>query len=336
MADFTLDGYTSADLTIAVNKLPQTTMVTEDLGIFEINRIKTTKVGVKVKNGRIIFIDDTNRDADAIVAAHEGENIRTFETLHLPLAGHVRPSDIQNISSEAVNVLGHLGMGGDPVATALNNEMQRLKNNLRVMREYHRINALKGKLCNKSGAAFLDFYAEFNVQKNATVVDFGDKTLEVADIILDAIRLGESKLEGQFVTGWAAFCGKTFLDKLRRHPSIASAIKNTPAAPTLVLGDVRKGFPVSGVMFREVDGMLAGRKFVDDDKCHIFPIGGSGILVENLAPANYNWAVNTPGLDYYASIETRKHNKGSEVEVQTNPLPICTYPEALTELSVKP
>jgi hypothetical protein len=330
------DGYTSAECTIAINKLPQTTNLTERLNIFEVIRTTTTDVVIQVANSQVFFIDDTSRDDEAHLIPKDGESRQTLRTLHLPVKGYVRPGDIQNLTLIAANVMTALGLSGDPMTTAVNNEFQRLKNILMTMREYHRISALKGQLLNKDGKVILDFFDKFKMQKYLKTIDFSDKTLEVADVILNAVRNGEAALSGQSVTGFAAICGKTWFDNMRRHRSVAELYKNWAGVQSALAADARQDFSLSGVSFREVNGAIRGRKFVDDDACHIYPVGGVGVMVEHLAPGNYDWAVNMPGMDFYASIEKMKHGKGSEIVAETNPLPVCTYPEALAELRVKP
>ena len=45
--------------------------------------------------------------------------------------------------------------------------------------------------------------------------------------------------------------------------------------------------------------------------------------------------VNTIGLEYYARMDKKEKSRGIDIEVQTNPLTLCTYPEALVELDFK-
>ena len=45
--------------------------------------------------------------------------------------------------------------------------------------------------------------------------------------------------------------------------------------------------------------------------------------------------VNTIGLEYYARMDEKPKGRGFDLEVQSNPLTLCTYPEALVELTFK-
>ncbi|MBM9539137.1 major capsid protein, partial [Desulfobulbus alkaliphilus] len=45
--------------------------------------------------------------------------------------------------------------------------------------------------------------------------------------------------------------------------------------------------------------------------------------------------VNTRGLPFYARMDERGRGRGYDLEVQSNPLTICMFPEALVELTFK-
>ena len=45
--------------------------------------------------------------------------------------------------------------------------------------------------------------------------------------------------------------------------------------------------------------------------------------------------VNTIGLEYYARMDEKPKGRGFDLEVQSNPLTLCTFPEALIELNFK-
>ena len=45
--------------------------------------------------------------------------------------------------------------------------------------------------------------------------------------------------------------------------------------------------------------------------------------------------VNTMGLEYYARMDLKEKGRGIDIEVQSNPLTLCTFPEALIELNFK-
>ena len=53
------------------------------------------------------------------------------------------------------------------------------------------------------------------------------------------------------------------------------------------------------VTIEEYRGQVGNIKFVEDDKCHFFPVGAPDLFIEPYAPADYWDAVNTIALPRY-------------------------------------
>ena len=49
------------------------------------------------------------------------------------------------------------------------------------------------------------------------------------------------------------------------------------------------------------------------------------------APADFNETANTLGLPLYAKQAPRKFERGTDLHVQSNPLPLCLRPEILVK-----
>jgi len=94
---------------------------------------------------------------------------------------------------------------------------------------------------------------------------------------------------------------------------------------------MRTGFTLGGITFIEYDTQISGQRFIPVDEAQVFPIAPGAYRMFN-APANYNEAVNTPGLPFYSKAEERRLGKGWDIEVQSNPLALCMVPEALVQL----
>ena len=83
-------------------------------------------------------------------------------------------------------------------------------------------------------------------------------------------------------------------------------------------------YPNGGVLWDDVRTPLSG-----------FRIRTAGIFKQYHAPADWMETVNTIGLEYYARMDEKPKGRGFDLEVQSNPLTLCTYPEALVELTFK-
>ena len=96
----------------------------------------------------------------------------------------------------------------------------------------------------------------------------------------------------------------------------------------------KRGFPYGGLTFVERSDVVGGQTMVAAKKGHVYPVGPS-IFKQYHAPADWMETVNTIGLEYYARMDEKPKGRGFDLEVQSNPLTLCTYPEALVELTFK-
>lgn len=321
------DLFTTATLTESINKLPVAPTRAGDLGIFEEEGVATTSIVIESRNGRLFLVENTGRNSDPMPVKNSKRTRRTFEACHLPVSDQVLPGELQNLQSFGSNDTT------DYQAQVINNKLQLLKGSLEVTREFQRIGALRGRILDANGEVIYDLYKEFGVPQKKIVVPLGTKTTDVRKHLMDAKRHSESKLTGVLVSGFKAFCGPDWFDKFVSHPNVEKAYANYQEAQDRLGGDVRKGFTFGGIEFEEYNATISDQTFIPDNVAQVFPIAKGGVYKCFNAPANYNETVNTLGVPFYAKAEERRMNKGWELESQSNPLIICTFPEALVELS---
>lgn len=321
------DLFTAIKLTASINKLPLKPSMIGNWKLFEEKGINTTGVLIDERQGRLALVSNISRNGDPIPQVRPGRVRRTLMTTHLPDQRIIRPEELQNLST--------FGEGEDPInaqAQVINDALQSLKDSLEVTREFQRMGALRGKLYDADGTTLIsDLYAEFGVTKASSNVIFSVATTDIRGSIMAAKRAAEQKLGGVFVTGWRCLCSPAFFDAFTAHPKVQAAFSNYQEAKERIGGDMRSGFTFAGVEFIEYNATVSGQSFLPTGYAQMFPIG-SGLYYTYNAPANYNEAVNTLGLPFYSKAVARPLDKGWLLEAQSNPLSICTYPEALTEL----
>lgn len=322
------DLFTTATLTASINKLPPLSTRAGALGIFEEEGVTTTTVVIESRDGRLFLVPNLSRNDDPNPTRDNKRKRRSFETTHLPASGQLLPSDLQNFQAFGDND------ETDYQAQVINNKLQTMKNSLEVTREFQRVGALRGRILDADGSVIYDLFKEFAVPKKSIVVPLGVDTTNVRKLLMDAKRHSESKLTGAMVTGYKAFCGKDWFDAFVAHPSVEKAYAGYQEAADRLGGDMRKGFTFGGIEFEEYNTTVSGQDFIPANIAQVFPLATGGVYKMYNAPANYNETVNTLGLPVYAKAEERKMGKGWDLEGQANPLAICTYPEALVELTM--
>jgi len=320
------DLFTVTSLTAAINKLPAVPGKVAALNLFDEKGITTTSVVIDEYQGRLSLVPNTARDADARPSAGGKRIRRVFETLHLPLSRALLPGQLQNVSA-----FGAEGDATTAQAQIINDHLSEMKNAVEATREWQRIGALRGQLLDADGSVIEDLYDAFGVTQKTDTIAFSTAATDVRAACVAAKRYAESKLGGMAANGFTAFCGPAFFDALTGHKSVKEAFANWQASQDRLAGDQRGGFTFGGITFIEYDTIISGQRFIPEDEAQVFPIAPGAYRMFN-APANYNEAVNTPGLPFYAKAEERRLGKGWDVEVQANPLALCMVPEALVQL----
>lgn len=321
------DLFTVTSLTAAINKLPAQYGKLGAMSLFAEQGIATTSATIDIADGRLVLVPNTDRSQEGKQQKSGKRTRRTFEAAHLPLPGQILPGELQNMTV--------LGGDGRPAlasqAQAINDKLQAMKNSIEVTREWHRLGAIKGKILDADGSVIYDLYDEFGIVEKSITIAFSDAQTDVRAKCLEAKRHAEPKLGGAVVTGFMAFCDAAYFDAFTGHESVKAAYANYQQSQDRLGGDMRSGFTHGGITFQEYEASVSGQKFIAEGTARVFPVG-QGIFGLLNAPANYNEAVNTIGLPYYAKSEPRKMGKGWDLEVQANPLALCYYPEALVEL----
>ena len=62
------------------------------------------------------------------------------------------------------------------------------------------------------------------------------------------------------------------------------------------------------------------------------PLGVPDLFITRFAPADYEETVNTMGLPRYMRQYMMPNGKGRHIEVESNPISLCTRPTALRKL----
>lgn len=328
------DTFSVVEMTDAVNKLPL--MPLRFSGMFETYGLPTTHMAFDCKRGRIILISDSPRNADPeyVTGQTEKRETKILSCTHLSQADTLSPEDIQDVrafgSTEPMTV-----------ESVVNDKLSALKRNLDMTLEFHRLGAIKGIVLDADGSTVLhDIFDTFGVTQTKQDLSFpaaveADKN-PILSGIMSAKRKVEAAMGGNPFSGISAVIGSNAYDKLTSHALVRDAY-NLWAANQSNFGDNdyrRRGFLYGGILWIEASEVVGGRKLVDDDKGHLYPTG-PGIWKMYHAPADWIETVNTRGLQFYARMDPKDRGRGYDLEVQSNPLTICMFPEALVELTFK-
>jgi hypothetical protein len=323
---FNGDAFTLQSLTAAINTAPFAPRLIGALNLFQEQGINTTTATIEMRNGKLTLVPAQPRGAPGQPKAEDKRTMRAFIVPHLPQRSTIMADQVQN--------LRQFGTDDQTVAVqgVVNDLLAKHRSDLEATIEYHRMGAIKGQVLDASGGVLFNLFTEFGVAQSTQTINLATDATKTADIVTQAIEKSEDALDGEMATGYIALCSSTFFRKLRTNAAFEKTHLNSASNNELrVAGHT----PVewAGVSWIRYRGRAAGVDFIPEGKAYLIPQGVSDLFITRFAPADYAETVNTTGIPFYSRQEMLRFNKGVELESQSNPLNLCTRPNAIVELT---
>lgn len=318
------DAFSLQTLTAAVQHLPYQPGRIEKLGLFGVDSINTLTVSIEQKNGVLELVDVTQRGAPASPIAHESRSIRSFAVPHIALPDYLTADQITGVRSFGTE------SEEETLVKVLGQRMQPMRNSIEYTIESHRLAAIKGQYMN-AGGALTSLFTEFGVSQQTLDFDIsGTTATNVRAKVLTMMEYIEDALGGLSFSGIRVLCGKTFWAELIEYKTVKETYLNTQQASAL-RGDPRMEFEFGGVIFERYRGTSAVK--IEDGEAYAIPEGVSDLFITRFAPGDFIGAAGTLGQRLYARQWERNDGRGIEIEVQSNPLNLCTRPRAVIKLT---
>ncbi|MEM4239153.1 MAG: major capsid protein [Nitrososphaerota archaeon] len=317
-------------LSTAITNIPIRPTKITDLKLFSEKMHKTSYVRLEEMNETIRVLPALPHDAPPEYIRHGKRKVRLFEIPRLSAMDVILPDDIQDVRAFGTSdVL-------QTISSVIADRLNEIKNNIFLPTlEWMMMGAIKGIITDGTGATLLNLFTEFGITQKSVDFDLDTDTTDVLTKCLAAKRLSEQALGGEVIRGFHAFCSPEFFDALVSHDSVKDAFRGYQAAMSMLSEDRRSGFTFGGITFEEYYATLTiggtQTPMIEPRTAYMFPIGTS-IFEINYAPARTSATVNTIAIPYYAMLEKRKFDRGYDLLVESNPLPICTKPGALVKL----
>lgn len=329
---FNSSAFDAVSLTRGINKFPNTYGRLGELGVFRETGVTTRTIIVEEQNGVLNLLPSRSIGSPGTLGTIGKRKVRSFVIPHIPHDDVVLPEDVQGVRA----------FGSENALAGINELMARklmtmsMKHD--ITREFLRMGALKGIILDGDGATTLyNLYTEFGI--TAKVINFAltTSTTEVISKTLELKRHIEDNLLGESMTGIHVVCSPEFYDSFTTHANVKEAYKYFQSTQRLS-GDYRMAFEFGGVTFEEYRGQASTAsgstvRFIAANEAHAYPVNTQNTFEIFNAPADFNEAVNTPGLPKYAKQSERKFGRGWDLHTQSNPLAICKRPEVLVKLT---
>ncbi|MGE3333627.1 MAG: major capsid protein [Rhodospirillaceae bacterium] len=329
---FSPDVFGVQTLTAAVNKLPHVPGQIGALGVFETAGVPTTGIVIDEYSGKVVLIPNTKRGGPSNVITSNRPKSRTLQIPHFPTRATILADEVRNVRA----------FGSTQLKSVEQLRDQRLADHIGSLDatvEYGRAGAIKGVIYDADGSTVIyNLFTEYGLTQDSTAFALTTASTKIRTKCMAVVRNIENALGASMYTGIVALCSDGFFDALVDHENVVATYQNWLAAADL-RDDVRvRGFKFGNIVFINYRGSVTGSggsavKFIPDDEAIAFPVGVPGLFLTRFAPADYAETVNTMGLPRYAKAEPLKFNKGIEIEMQTNPLSLCTRPQVLQKLT---
>lgn len=297
------------------------------LGLFEEQGVSTLTVMVEERDGALSLIEPSKRGGPGETIATARDRLRSFVIPHLQRDDSVMADEVQGRRA--------FGTGGDveTVMSVVDRKVNRHLRDLDATLEYHRVGAIKGIVLSKSGATLHNLYTEFGISEPAAInFDLSNANTNVRLTCEQTVRAIEDELDTNY-SGIHCLCGNTFWDQLTEHKSVREVWLAAQKTAEL-LGKKAMTIQIGGITFeRYRTGKQAttalGSAFIGASEGRFFAKGVPDLFITRFAPADYEETVNTDGLPRYVKQWAMPNNKGRNIEVQSNPISLCTRPGTL-------
>lgn len=328
---FKSDAFSVISLTQAISKIPYKPSYLLSTNLFRPKPVRTRTVAIEMQAGKLALIPTVAPGAPPTNQDKIRRNLRDFRVPRLFKADQLR----------ATEIAGARAFGSETDTETMQAEVaaiqSRLLDDFQFTWEYHLLGAVQGLLLDADGSTIYNWFTEFGISQPAEIT-FSNAAVTAAggmraflqkNIVRPMLRAAQiGNAPGIRVK---ALCGDDFFDWLTNHADVKETYLNFSAAADLREGNAFTEFSFGGVTFVNYRGSDDNSTVaIAATKVKFYPEGIPGMFELALAPIDSFDFVNTMGRQFYSRILVDdKRQEFVDVEVESNPLAICTRPETL-------
>jgi len=329
---FAADSFNLWHMGAAINRLPNNYGRLREMNLFPEEGVRGHEIVIDEKDGKLNLLSTLPLGSPGQKSSRGTRKARAFTIPHIPYDDLILPTEYANIRAFGTE------SSTEPFTRIMNNHLQSARNKHAITLEYLRMGALKGLIYDSDGSTVIyDLYKEFVITQKTINFALNNASTEVVLKCLEVKRHIEKYLQGEIMSSIRVLVDKDFYDALVTHTKVTAAYARWRDGE-LLRSDMRKGFPFADLIFEEYEGYApdaAGvvRKFIASKHAIAFPLGTQTTFKTFFAPADFIETANTLGRPLYAKSEPQEFNRGVKIHTQSNPLPLCTRPEIVVELT---
>jgi hypothetical protein len=321
---FDAGGYSLAEMTQAINILPNLYTRLGQIGLFRYEGVTQRSIVIEQRAGVLSLLPSVPLGAPATVGNREARSMRSFALPWIPHDDVILPADIQGMPALGVSD------AADPLVEVMNRKLTLMRRKHAQTREYMEMNALRGIVKDGAGTTLYNYFTEFGLEQISVDFAFGTRApmcRQGAD--------GSARHRGQpheTMTTAHALVNSEFFDKLISHPKTEEAYKFFSATGGQPLReDMRRAFPFAGILFEEYNGSVTlsngtSERLIPAGEGIAFPLGTFDTFTTYGGPANLLETANTLGLPLYARQMIDAKGRWIDLMTEASILPVNKRP----------
>lgn len=251
---------------------------------------------------------------------------KSWTVPHMPLEDVVKAADVIGVRAFGTTQ-------AETVQGKVLDKLQAMKNKVDATLAYRRSKAKQGIIVDADGSTILNYFTEFGLSQQVVYFDLGTATTNIAAKCQDVIDQIEDGLGQEVYSSIEVEVDRAFYDALTAHKNVREVFLGWSSAESKLGRSNTSGFEFGGLKFIVNRQKVGATPLVAASTGHAYPRGTQDVFLNGLAPADFNETVNTLALPYYAKQAGKQFDRGFDLHVQSNQLPIVAKPKALVKVS---
>lgn len=326
---FNDDAFRVSALTQAIIDIPRVPTQIGDEGLFAESGISKTLMMIERIGSGFKLVPAAKRGGVGATVNREKRKLIPIEAIHLPQTDTIMADEVQGVRAfgSETEVMG--------VQELVNASLTKMKGNLDLTLEYHRIGAIKGLVLDADGAEVIyDLYDMFGMERTKMSFGLDNGSTDLKQKTVELKRAVQRAMGGRSHRGVRVKASEAWMDAYTGHSNMKKAWELWQSGQFNREDQSEGIFVFAGVEYQVYSGGVGSKDFIEPGKAYAYPKGVPGMFQTVYVPGDYMDTVNRKGVPYYASQERMPHDKGVELESQSNPITYNSLPEAVIELTL--
>lgn len=322
------DPFSLTSLTAAINDIKEAPGMLNNSGLFNEQGVNTTTIQVEKDGETLALVESRVRGSAGAPVAADKRTMTPFNTLHLPQQATIMADEVRDVRAFGSETQEQM------IQRVIDKRLRKMKGSLDATIEHLKVGALTGILLDADGTTpLLNVYDAFGMTQQTFFTDINTAGTDVIDKCRELWDTVEDEMDGVSWSGIRVYCGRNFYNKFVGHPNVEAAYERWNAGQFLRGEGNMSNFTFGEIEFVKYRGQVGGNRFLNDDDAYAVATGSDDLFIGRYAFADYMETVNTEGLPYYAKSAALQFDKGIAMESQSNPIFLCTRPQAVIKLS---